>query len=348
MSPTIEFPPPLPMQIERGHPHWPAGLNDLGDDAPKIVYVHGNLEALNRPIVLVDGLEYASPKAMAEVSKLANLAGTSNVAIAGMSENPTAKLAVRMASAEGAGAVYLAREPMQAAGDDLTARREVLENGGAVVSFSDGGLAAVSEARFTRASAALSTVTYVFESDTNYDSTALAEAALKLGRSVAVATPPEGNDLRYSGNRELLNDPNVTAVATAGELLRLVEPGAPPLHRSLAEQLEDLEFSERITELKSAGRLDPATEQALADMVAVSNDLSDFQARMHSGGVRDLGAVEYRYLNSALETPLGQRPESWNESAVWVRSFGVDQYQSTAIFQQAEQHREATMTQSYT
>lgn len=117
--------------------------------------------------------------------------------------------------------------------------------------------------------------------------------------------------------------------------------------RTVVEELEYLEFSDRVTELYEAGRLDQEARQRLRDMAAQSNDLREFKARLHYGGPRMMGPTEYRYLSSTVDTPEGQRPESWQQSESYVRAFGIDRYATLTGVQQQERDRQLQDAPSY-
>lgn len=113
----------------------------------------------------------------------------------------------------------------------------------------------------------------------------------------------------------------------------------------LAEELDHLEFRDRVRELREAGRLSAEAERAIAGMEEDSIDLREFKARMHYGGIRLMAAAEYRYLSSALEQAGSRGPETWAQSQAWVRAFGVDQYASTQTMHRIEQERTRTAAQ---
>ncbi|MFD5600799.1 hypothetical protein ACFWHR_12185 [Leucobacter sp. NPDC058333] len=112
-------------------------------------------------------------------------------------------------------------------------------------------------------------------------------------------------------------------------------------------ELEHLEFWKRIDELRAVGRVSPEGESQLHDMARDSTDLREFGARLHYGAPHLMGPVEQRYVTSALETPEGRRPESWEESTAHVRAFGSDQYQSVTAVHQQERDRQLEATRAY-
>ncbi len=116
----------------------------------------------------------------------------------------------------------------------------------------------------------------------------------------------------------------------------------------VADTLEHLEFTQRTTELRQAGRIDHGTESTLLSMAETSNDLDEFKTRLQAGGRELMGATEYRYLESALLTPEGRRPETWQESAAYVRAYGTDQSSSSQQLEamQHEQHMSSAPTYS--
>ncbi|WP_336652996.1 MULTISPECIES: hypothetical protein [unclassified Leucobacter] len=119
--------------------------------------------------------------------------------------------------------------------------------------------------------------------------------------------------------------------------------------RTLPEQLDYLEFTDRTEELVKAGRLDREAVRTLAAMADESRSQEEFLARLRTGGPRMMGATEYRYLVTTLVTPEGQRPDTWEESAVYVRAFGADPYATLTIErqQQMEQDRQLLAAPSY-
>lgn len=116
---------------------------------------------------------------------------------------------------------------------------------------------------------------------------------------------------------------------------------------TVEKELDRLHFTERVTQLKEAGRIDERTVQNFQDMAAESADMTQFKSRMHYGGPRMLGATEYRYLQSALDTPEGGTPYSWEESEAYVKAFGFDQYETVCRISQMERDRQQMATPSY-
>lgn len=115
----------------------------------------------------------------------------------------------------------------------------------------------------------------------------------------------------------------------------------------LVAELDRLEFSARVSDLYQAGRIDGRTVQTLRDMADDSTNAREFRTRFHFGGARMMPAAEYRYLVSALETPEGQRPQTWAEAEAYARAWGADRYDSVRHTQQIEQDRELMQTPAY-
>lgn len=117
--------------------------------------------------------------------------------------------------------------------------------------------------------------------------------------------------------------------------------------RDVAAELEHLEFWQRVDELRAVGRISPQTEMQLKDMAEDSTDIREFKTRLNYGGPQLMDATEHRYLTSAVETPEGRRPETWQESSAYVRAFGTDQHHSIAAVQQQERERQMESTRMY-
>lgn len=119
--------------------------------------------------------------------------------------------------------------------------------------------------------------------------------------------------------------------------------------QTVSEALDYLEFTGRAHELLAAGRLDRDAARSLMEMAEESRSLDEFKARLHYGGPRLMDATEYRYLMTTLEAPEGQRPDTWEESAAYVRAFGVDRYATLTLErqQQLEQDRQLIASPSY-
>lgn len=333
-------------QITQGSRYWPEGLDDVGAEGPSTVFVRGNRELLERQAVLVDGNPYASPRGVAIASEISRGVAHTDVAIAGDFENPAARMAVLAAAKEGGAAVLYSRFPLSSTEDRdlnyLTA--EIIKHGGAVVSFSPDSGEPLEVDAFRRALAAHSTVVLVAEANGDYRSLQVAEYGDKLGRAVAVVAPPAEPTYRFAGNAELITHNRAVVVENSRDVMQLVGPPPRTANDELMGALDRLEFSRRVGHLVESGRIDQQTVGNLLDMASESKDLREFQARMHYGGSRMLGAVEYRYLMTTLETPEGQRPQTWSESETYVRAFGFDRYET--VTQQAQMEHDRQQQQS--
>lgn len=329
-------------RITQGSRYWPEGLDDVGAAGPGMVFVRGNRELLERQAVLLDGTPHASPRGVAVASEISRGIANTDVAIVGDFENPAARMAVLAAAKEGGAAVLYSRFPLNTVEDrDLQyLAAQIIEHGGAVASFSPDSGEPLEEDAYRRALAAHATVVFVAEADGDYRSTQVAEYADKLGRAVAVIAPPAERSHRYAGNTELITHNRAQGVESSRDVLELVGPAPRTANDELMGTLDRLEFSRRVGHLLEGGRIDQQAVGNLLDMASESKDLTEFQARMHYGGSRMLGAVEYRYLMTTLETPEGQRPQTWSESETYVRAFGFDRYQTVTQQAQMERDRE--------
>lgn len=329
-------------RISQGTRYWPTGLDDLGADTPSAVYVRGRREHLPDQAVVFDGSPYTTPQGTAQTTDLARGIASTDVVVVGDFENPAARQAVLAAAREGGAAVLYSRRPL----DSLEDRElpywvnSIVANGGAVVSFSPDGGDTLPVDEYRRALAAHSTVVFVEEATDEYSNTQMAEYADKLGRAVAVAEHPSYEGARYAGIRELREFSNATVVNGSRAVLNLVGPAPRTSNDELMATLDHLEFSGRVGHLRQAGRIDAQTERNLLDMASESKDLTEFKTRMHYGGARMMGAAEYRYLVTTLETPEGQRPQTWDESEAYARAFGFDRYESICRISQMERDRE--------
>lgn len=332
------------IRIEPGGRYWPTGFTSLGASSPATLTVRGDQQNLTRQAVVVDGTALAHPRGMRDTARIVAEIAKTDVAIAGNVENPMARAAVVTAVSEGGSGVLFTRHPLS---QNWSEEREieeaierVLQDGGAIASLAPDELNSLDERSFARSLAAYSTVTLVPEATSAYESVALAEAAIALGRPVAVVDPPVGRGWEYAGSRELLEGPHATAVMSGRDVIGIV---GPPLETStdvLIRELDHLEFSGRVAQLREAGRIDSDTVRDLFDMANESVDMNEFQARMHYGGPRMMPPTEFRFLMTTLDTPEGQPPASWEESATYVRAFGVDRYQSVCRIQTMESQRE--------
>jgi hypothetical protein len=196
--------------------------------------------------------------------------------------------------------------------------------------------------------AAHSTVTLIPEADIRVDSLFVANHAEALGRKVAVVNPPGPGIPAFNGTYEIATRPNTVVIGEndGRAIIKMVGVAPRTENDDLMRQLDHLEFSSRVAELRQRGWIDSATERKLFDMAHESTNMREFQSRMHYGGARMVGATEHLYLMTTLETPEGQRPKDWNECEAWVRAFGFDQYEKICRISQMEQDRNLT-TASY-
>lgn len=339
------------LRIERGTRWYPAGLDALGDDAPQAVFVRGNTEPLAEQGVLITGTPGALPRAQANTRAIVSAIAETDVVTIGHLENLLSANAVLEAASASGGAVLVARywgTPRE---------RKLLEAGATVVAFTDeNNDTDFSTEDYHRWVAAFADITLVPEADTR--SAAIAHEATRAGRKVLVLEPLHDGPA-FQGGIDLLHRPGVSLLTRGGpggaltaeacqEIGRGIVQMLPPASRhELLGQLDYLEFSGRVAELRAAGRIDTATEQMLLEMANDSVDLEEFQARMHYGGARILGATEHRYLTSALETPEGQRPDTWAEADAYVRAFGFDRYSTVCKVQQLEQDHQMQAAPAY-
>lgn len=355
------------IRIEPGSRYWPTGFTALGDSGPASITVQGDQQNLTRQIVVVGGNnDMVLPRLTSDTARIVAEIAKTDVAIAGNIESPIAREAVLSAISQGGAGVLLTRWDFdydwfedsdsnsdwsyqhESDGGRSAARKrteevieQVIQGGGTVVCLTPDELHPLgATSSFERNLAAFSTVTLVPEASSGNRAVGLAKAALDLGRPVAVVDPPADRGREYADGRELLESPHATAVMSGRDVIGIV---GPPLETStdvLIRKLDHLEFSGRVAQLREAGRIDSNTVRDLFDMANESVDMNEFQARMHYGGPRMMGPTEFRFLMSTLDTPEGQPPASWEESAAYVRAFGVDRYQSVCRVQTMESHRE--------
>ncbi|WP_053353946.1 hypothetical protein [Leucobacter musarum] len=170
---------------------------------------------------------------------------------------------------------------------------------------------------------------------------------------VMLNTGLDASELRAQGSFELGyvgGAEAVQSVIAQHDLVRVQaaqerQAAIPAQSLPVESQLDRLGFSRRVNELHQERRIDRETVVGLLDMAAASDDLREFKSRWNYTGARLMGGAEHRYLDSALNTPEGQRADSWQEAQVWARAYGTDQRAGVAFAQQHEQQRQQQMAQ---
>lgn len=330
------------IEIRRGTRFYPPGLNDFGDKAPEVLYVRGNHEALARQAVVVAGSADATPRGRATARRLSHEISRTDIAVVS-DFSSLERMSWDAASLQGVVIVYFT-QPLDELTFDLPFAN-VLGRGGTVVSLQPDHSASPADYEdLAQVMAAHSTVTLVPEANIRADSLFVANHAASLGRKVAVVNPPGPGIQAFDGTYELATRATTVLIGEndGHEIIKMVGVAPRTENDDLMRQLDHLEFSSRVAQLRQRDRLDSATERKLFDMAHESTNMREFQSRMHYGGARLVGATEHRYLMTTLETREGQRPQDWKECEAWVRAFGFDRYENVCNVPQTqliEQHQ---------
>lgn len=237
-----------------GDQAWPDQLNDLGPEAPPVLWVKGNPGALTaRQSVAIVGSRAASAAGIGiardfacDISEVATVVsgGAFGIDAAAHSGAILAQEPTIIVSAGGADRIY------PRAHENLF--RQVLDGGGAVVSESPLG-AAPQRYRFlarNRIIAALGQATLVVEAPSRSGALSTARHAMKIGREVG-AVPGPIDAVHSRGCIDLLRN-GATAIASVDHLRELIGP----MH--VQEPLEPDFFS-----FGAADDFDPRTARTL-------------------------------------------------------------------------------------
>lgn len=348
------------IKIERGTRYYPAGLAALGEDAPAAVYVRGNRSLLTVQAIVVDGTVQATPRGQADAAALGSGIADTDVVVVGDEGSVIGASAVVAAGPSGVLVVRPSLSPSHRAAQ-LEFEEKVVTAGGTVVSFTPEGVLDDGSDAHLRRIAAMGEMTLLPEADSQPRSIAVAQHAKALGRQ-AVAVLPQDRAEAVEGIYQLSGrlqvsfltgseglPPSPDQLTSLGRAATRLIP--PPLLRTatdeLMAQLDRLEFSRRVSDLRQAERISGDTERMLFDMASDSQDLTQFKARMYFGGARMMPAAEYQYLVSALETPEGQRPQTWAEASAYAKAWGVDRYESVRHTQQIERDQAQQQAPAY-
>lgn len=313
--------------------------------------VQGNADLLSAQSVTLDGTDYASPEALEQLDVLVQAAVRDGVVVAGDIDNPTVSSTVlNVARAGGWGMLYTRNPPGGHAKSTVDAEarmQELVSAGGAVVSLAKDSETPLSPQAYSDAVAALSHVVHVYESHGHTGPPMIAESAALNQQQVTVESREQIHDLDNPSLQPLWGyPPYVNATDTPEDPINQTVPYRRNDNIDAQIRTETDEFRERAQELRAAGRIDSYTRNHLLIMADYIPNLGELQGQINYGGLR-VGAVEKRYLSSALDAPAGQRPETWDESAAWVRAFGEDQFRGTNQVHQIERDRGASTTQSF-
>ncbi|WP_416445459.1 hypothetical protein AB3K78_01245 [Leucobacter sp. HNU] len=114
--------------------------------------------------------------------------------------------------------------------------------------------------------------------------------------------------------------------------------GADPAEpeRTVLGQLDYLEFSGRVNELRQRGAIDHAAEQRLMDMAEQAASIEEFRQSFFREGDRLMLPEAQHYLGSVLTTPEGQTPASWEQSLARARAADSQEVTAPAVVDQEQ------------
>ncbi|MGO1738870.1 MAG: DNA-processing protein DprA [Actinomycetaceae bacterium] len=216
-----------------GDAQWPAGLDDLGEDAPPGLWGRGQLAALARPAAGIVGSRASTPYGMSVGAEIA-----AGVADAGMVVLSGGAYGIDTAAHRGALAVDGCSVAVMAGGIDRfypagSARmlEQLLEDGAVVAEAAPGSNPA--RHRFlarNRLIAAMSGATLVVEAAHRSGALSTARHAAGIGRPVG-AVPGPVTSMASAGCHRLMREQGATCVTNAEELLELALPIGATLGR---------------------------------------------------------------------------------------------------------------------
>ncbi|MBY4798042.1 DNA-processing protein DprA [Collinsella sp. AGMB00827] len=255
-------------EIYTNDPHYPASLTELSD-APPVLYVRGNLEALKRPGLSIVGARGATPYGRAIAEMAARVAAESGIAV--ISGGARGCDAAAGAEAIEAGGTHIA---VLGCGADVVypkSSRRLLEqtivSGGALVSLDPWGTPPRRWAfpRRNRVIAALGLALLVTEAGIPSGTFSTAEAALELGRELLavpgsiLSNSSRGSNRLIAEGAVCIADEEALEVAIS-RIFGVLRPG-----RLAIQQREDMSEAER--HLMTALVASPITIEAIGRLL---------------------------------------------------------------------------------
>ncbi|WP_165068688.1 DNA-processing protein DprA [Marisediminicola senii] len=179
--------PPMPL--------WPAGLNDLGDAAPILLWVDGDPAALIRPAIVVTGNRRATPQALHCCLDLASTLASRGYAIASTTNTGVDTASLLAALAVGGTPIAVTARDL-AHPDERTRLTNRVAAGGAVVFEVPPGAPPDRRngGRLSHLLAGLAIKAVIIDGTLTSAAVSVAEASHELGRPIGVLPPRTQSD----------------------------------------------------------------------------------------------------------------------------------------------------------
>ncbi|MDO9591444.1 MAG: DNA-processing protein DprA, partial [Microcella sp.] len=211
------------LMVVPGDPHWPAGLDALGDSPPVLLWARGDLELLRRPGVAIVGARAATGYGEHVAMELAAALCARDVVVVSGGAYGIDGMAHRAALASGGATVAVLAggiDRLYPSGHEALLTR-VAEHGLLLSEVACG--TAPTKWRFlqrNRLIAALSAATVVVEAGRRSGSLNTAGHALTMGRPVGIVPGPITSAASAGCHATLRNEP-VTCVTSVAEVMQL-------------------------------------------------------------------------------------------------------------------------------